>query len=468
MSVTEVSFDEALRLIQTSLISCADEVKQSTSLQESIGKKGETYNAWDIKILEILFIVAIEPSDPNADRSSRPLCTDRSLWDDCSSKCDGLLKAIELEYSLETRNVGDIEFVEILRKISGLVKECSKILTTNNENKTKPNPEKATFPTDSVIVFDSSSAFFKPRRTIDDETDRSRSLMSPVLGTEALYRQAGWLTPVNDSVHNQDHHPSSSSGQKSSNSTIASETVAGSGSSPRKPGQSPSLDMGALLLTEDGGSLGSQTATQTHGDEDVSERHSGTKHDESDNSKAVSSLENKSSILGQDDEEYDDDDEDDIRDQVDANETETETNFPVGFFPIPTSSREIYSISNRNRRVKKNGSPPIDRIFSTPSANELEELAKAEEILRNQNIADGKPYSYLFDDGNDGQQTAGSFREQDDSYNETGSNDYEEDLAFIKEIGWIQSDEEISSLLKVDLGDNKNSEHSTGTGGADS
>jgi hypothetical protein len=50
-------------------------------------------------------------------------------------------------------------------------------------------------------------------------------------------------------------------------------------------------------------------------------------------------------------------------------------------FRIPRSIREIYMISNRNRRNKKTGSPTPERGVTPTSEKDLEELAKADALL---------------------------------------------------------------------------------------
>jgi hypothetical protein len=47
-----------------------------------------------------------------------------------------------------------------------------------------------------------SSAFFKPASA--DEDRRRSGMLSPVLGTEALYEQAGWMTPQEQTTDDDD------------------------------------------------------------------------------------------------------------------------------------------------------------------------------------------------------------------------------------------------------------------------
>jgi ribonuclease D len=55
----------------------------------------------------------------------------------------------------------------------------------------------------NIVSSAPSSAFFKPMNASNDLL-RSREMMSPVLGTEALYNQAGWISP-----HEQNHQTQS-------------------------------------------------------------------------------------------------------------------------------------------------------------------------------------------------------------------------------------------------------------------
>jgi hypothetical protein len=129
--------------------------------------------------------------------------------------------------------------------------------------------------------------------------------------------------------------------------------------------------------------------------------------------------------------------------------------------------REIYRISNRNRRNKKAGSPlPPPEQYN--SEKEAHELAKAEEVLKARSL-EGKNY---FDEipGSPKRQrtksTGGaslSSEEATPGGNDSGSISREEDIGLMQEIGWIKGKEEVDSMLKQRPGaDGEDDNHGEG------
>lgn len=154
---------------------------------------------------------------------------------------------------------------------------------------------------------------------------------------------------------------------------------------------------------------------------------------------------------------------DEDEDRVKGKATEQEE------FVIPRSMREIYRISNRNRRNKKSSSPlPQER-----NEEELKELEKAVSILKSRS-SDGKKYIDMIPNSPKRQRTkstgaASLSSSEDPTGQESGSLTREDDIALMQDVGWIEGKEEIDSMLKQrhDNGgdDDESSEDGTKRGG---
>jgi hypothetical protein len=154
-------------------------------------------------------------------------------------------------------------------------------------------------------------------------------------------------------------------------------------------------------------------------------------------------------------------------------------------FVIPRSMREIYKISNRNRRNKKACSPtPENRGVTPTSEKDREELAKAEALLKERGY---EAAGYLFDNGSGQQQTSEqqqqlhsvgssspgkraktkSGRESEESVPQeaTGGAAAKEDLDFMRGIGWIGSEQSDDSIMAQRYASNAPRAESTGTTG---
>lgn len=348
-----------------------------------------------------------------------------------------------------------------------------------------------------------SSAFFKPAIQTDHEDASRRGMMSPVLGTEALYKQAGWMTPQEqirqlDISRNLAIEYSTTGGtsdgetddkleaEKSKPRRLLSVHVANSEYS-SKECTGHSLEMTSSnqfdTQTEHRAHLASYltvvAASQDEGInisdmksndpllakelalQNASNIHTGMKD-------SVPVILGLSSIaaeakLDPDDPPDDDDGESDdglpmskderqisIDQEGGKNEnTVTEEEFAV----IPRSIREIYKISNRNRRNKKTESPSPESVIARINEQESEELLKAEALLKERGLIDDDGNSFLFDDGFGSvpgkRPRAKSGRESEESVPDVASNvaSKEDDLAFMKEIGWISNNENIDEVL---------------------
>ena len=232
-----------------------------------------------------------------------------------------------------------------------------------------------------------TSAFSKPT-----EIKRSDGILSPVLGTAALYKQAGWMTPshlvgVATSTDDDD------------------DEEEGDDTQPRK-----------LLLIDPANKEFKAVEFTSHSLELKNDTVSGENCTAT--AKAAAQL-IRSTLHKQDmfglispaNTDVEDDDEDDIPD-VDSLPDDDN-------FEIPKSMREIYKISNRNRR-NKNVPSPINVERTIVDTMAVDTIEGAEAMLGD----------YF---------TSKRQRTKDEGINT--------DATFMQEIGWLESKEEMDTLL---------------------
>jgi hypothetical protein len=317
-----------------------------------------------------------------------------------------------------------------------------------------------------------SSAFFKPA-TADRDEPRDNRLLSPVLGTEALYRQAGWISP---------HPNKSTDGDEEEVADVVTTTTDDDDEDPEyrdiKPRRvlsvheanqkyrasqfsSHSLQLGND--NPDGTVDGMGPARAAHFSQINSTMEEGAQLAQA-NAAHIRSVqhENHAPMIG-----LISPTADDMEEEEEEEEEVVETTNDQEEFVIPRSMREIYRISNRNRRNKKAGSPlPPPEQYN--SEKEAHELAKAEEVLKARSL-EGKNY---FDEipGSPKRQrtksTGGaslSSEEATPGGNDSGSISREEDIGLMQEIGWIKGKEEVDSMLKQRPGaDGEDDNHGEG------
>mmetsp|Transcript_14774 Transcript_14774/g.41162 ORF Transcript_14774/g.41162 Transcript_14774/m.41162 type:complete len:1037 (+) Transcript_14774:253-3363(+) len=345
----------------------------------------------------------------------------------------------------------------------------------------------------------SSSAYFKPAKPEDDSMeDRAtprrpspRSLMSPVLGTEALYREAGWISPSHELGSKEDggdgivedilttsatENESDDDGEESKGNSIG-ENQTKKEKSKRKPRrglavhkanqkyQSREYTMHSLQMG--GNDARNETPSKTNPSakrpeiidgfgsarvshftsEDMEEaielaRNSASQIRTSQESCSIIGLISSTVDLREEDDSGDlaGSGEDQAREKGKATEQEE--------FIIPRSMREIYRISNRNRRNKKSSSP----LPQEHDEEELKELEKAEMILKSRS-SEGKNYIDMIPSSPKRQRTkssgAASLSSSEDAVGQdSGSLTREDDIALMQEVGWVEGKEEIDSMLK--------------------
>lgn len=334
-----------------------------------------------------------------------------------------------------------------------------------------------------------SSAFFKPAEP-DNEMEESgrrsssRSLMSPVLGTEALYREAGWISPV------QDRDNELTSREEKGDLTIedilttsATENDSDDGDESkgitrRKPRrglvvheanrkfQGRQFALHSLKMNDSSIENISLIGKGTGKKEDVISGFGPariTHHSRENMEEAIELAKNSAAQIrtsqescgiielissGIELQDEDDDNSDLIGDEEDEDKermTDQEE------FVIPRSMREIYRISNRNRRNKKSSSP----LPPEQNEEELQELSKAEAILKSRS-SEGKKYIDMIPNSPKRQRTkssgAGSLSSSDEAIGQdSGSVTREDDISLMQDIGWIEGKDEVDKMLKQRL-----------------
>jgi exosome complex exonuclease RRP6 len=296
--------------------------------------------------------------------------------------------------------------------------------------------------------------FFKPATNADaddevGETERSqtRALMSPVLGTEALYRQAGWISP-----HNQRPDGDNDMVPDPIATTTDDDDADAGNISPGRPRlvlavhetnqryRSSQFTPHSLQLAHhpsDGtGVVDGRGPARVLHEENLDEE---TELAQS-NAASIRTAQEKHAMYGliHGPGDFEDGDADDEGgDDDDNGEMIAEENFV-----IPKSMREIYRISNHNRRKKKPSSP----LTLKPKDKEAQELATAEEILKAR-AAEGKNY---FDEipGLPKRQRTRSTNSASSEENGPGVSAREDDIAMMEEVGWINGKEEAEAMLK--------------------
>jgi exosome complex exonuclease RRP6 len=296
---------------------------------------------------------------------------------------------------------------------------------------------------------------------------RRNNGMSPILGTDDLYRQAGWMTP-----HEKLRALATTAGATSSSSSAGEETVpadpsrganarrsvsvhpsnknyqASAGSNVKASNEpNPTGDSKATAPLPQSRTVdGMATVRAAKGDAAAS---NDTNLEEElkrakNSSSAVQAKLRGSlpSVLGlvtpiidldEDEAAIEDGRESRVRGDPSGGQEDED-------FVIPRSMREIYAISNRNRRNKKAGSPTPERGVTPTTEKEREELARAEAVLKEHGLIPS-PY---FDDGpgSPGKRAktkTSSGRESEETVPQDSAAmaSREDDFAVLKSIGWM-------------------------------
>ncbi|GAX10825.1 exosome complex exonuclease RRP6 [Fistulifera solaris] len=296
------------------------------------------------------------------------------------------------------------------------------------------------------------SAFFKPA-----SGDARDGFVSPVLGTEALYKQAGWMTPNEQQPENA---------LATSTSATEDETLDRDDGKPNRllsvhPSnqdfQSGSCMEHSIGRGRSVDGMHTVRAVRAHSTSPVP-----NEAITSDDDQQQQRLRQRQALLGQKQpipvvlgmiSPADDKDEEGEVD-VGTKEERGESDDTDEELMVPRSMREIYRISNRNRRNKKTGSLTPDRGMTPTSDKERNELAKAELLIKERGAA-----AQAYFESSPKRPRTQSGRESEESVPQESNND--EDISFMQEIGWIKDPKEAEELLETRFGLPKQSSRQT-------
>jgi len=288
-----------------------------------------------------------------------------------------------------------------------------------------------------------SSAFFKPEKDL-----LRRGMTSPVLGTEALYKQAGWMTPeqkdkgmiVDVTTTSTDEDDPSLQGSEKPKRLLSVHAsnknyCSSRGSSSTKGNRS--VDGMATVRA-------AREHSQSPVSRSIEEEVEAAKQSSAQIRISLTQKDALPAVLGLVTQTVDVDDDDTAGDGGEEGGAGggTTSASDEEDFPVPRSMREIYKISNRNRRNKKTGSPTPERGVTPTSEKEREELAAAEALMRDRGVL---ATAYFDESGNSPgkrQRTKNlSGRESEESIppeSHVSAASREEDLAVIRSVGWMQ------------------------------
>lgn len=386
--------------------------------------------------------------------------------------------------------------IQSSKEVLGIIQRC----LHSFQNKTSPSKQQQNNDRPS-------SAYFKPANPEDDEVEENesprgqpRSLMSPVLGTEDLYREAGWISPTQEMGSKEDgdddivedilttsatDNDSETEGQEQSGKdktkkkpkrglvvheanhkfqsrqyTPHSMQMGGDTTSADTPMPSKSNYDGKSEVI-DGFGPARVTHVTSEDMEDAIElaKSNAAKIRTSQESCHIIGLISSGAELREEEDGSSDlagNDEDGDQEKGKATEQEE--------FVIPRSMREIYQISNRNRRNKKSSSP----LPQEQNEEELRELERAESILKSRSC-DGKKYIDMIPNSPKRQRTkstgaASLSSSEDPAGQDSGSLTREDDIALMQEVGWIEGKEEIDNMLKQRHGNDRDDDESSDDG----
>jgi exosome complex exonuclease RRP6 len=303
----------------------------------------------------------------------------------------------------------------------------------------------------------SSSAFFKPTPANDRQR---RGMMSPVLGTEALYQQAGWMTPQevvlveSSTTENEEKDDTPGKPRRllsvhTSNSHFHAKEV----SSHSLELSSPEAGRGRTvsgMATVRAAREASTSPLLTSTEEDVVKMARQTSAQIRSTSLSKEVIPGVLGVLAHAPVSNEVDDEDDDEGPEDG-ATDEKVEIEEEDFVIPRSIRDIYKISNRNRRNKKAYSPTPERGATPTSEKEREELVRAEAVLAERGA---EAVGYLFEDNSPKRpRTKSTGGSEGSPAPEAGTASKQEDLTFMREVGFVPPHLSNEAILAQQYGD---------------
>ncbi|GAX20968.1 exosome complex exonuclease RRP6 [Fistulifera solaris] len=299
------------------------------------------------------------------------------------------------------------------------------------------------------------SAFFKPA-----SGETRDGFVSPVLGTEALYKQAGWMTPneqqqekaiatstsatEDESIDRVDGKPKRLLSVHPSNQDFRSGSCM-----EHSIGRGRSVD-----------GMHTVRAIRAHSTSPVPNEAITSDDDQQqqrlrEQSQAL--LGQKQPIpviLGMISPANDKDDEEEEAVDVRTKEEPGEADDTDEELTVPRSMREIYRISNRNRRNKQTGSLTPERGMTPTDDKERNELVKAELLIKERGAA-----AQAYFESSPKRPRTQTGRESEESVPQENNDD--EDISFMQEIGWIKDPKEAEEMLETRFGVPKQSPRQT-------
>jgi len=311
---------------------------------------------------------------------------------------------------------------QLTESASDAIKQAGTMIIQSVTRIVNENRKKDDVGEDAEVVRAHSSAFFKPAAPNSDSTRRS-----PVLGTDALYREAGWLTPVGayddvafSSANEADEHDllmpaSSCMAEQGSSDGLGTTSTLFCEPSELKKITDETNSLATNVLDKQKQSLSAVLDMTSRPMESSAESPSPS-------SRAVSSA---------------------VRDQP-----------AQMLFDVPKSVREIFAISNRNRMNKKASSPTPDKVFIPTTAEEIEEVHKAEEILLQRTSSWTSVY-FDNDDNAPKRHKAKSRGQGAEAPAEKASIRLDDDIKFMQDLGWIHGEKAAQDLMKDRYGSSR-------------
>ena len=277
---------------------------------------------------------------------------------------------------------------------------------------------------------------------------RSREMLSPILGSDALYQQAGWMTPML-TAGNESSHGSSESDDDEGISQFLDINIANQGYSSTRY-SSHSIEMSRPAIEEETGVINNQSSGGSFVDGLRSARVVGESSASIDEQMKVAQRSaniikqgmTKLNELGKHgfslmdlirpitqsvdvDRDKDDDDIVDVNNDPVNDEDEVEVDEMV----IPKSMREIYNLSNANRRTGKEKTTAALLRFSEDGAKEIQ-VFKEDDIEGADEIIGG-----YFDGGGGKRQKTPAGKEGD--------------IKLMIKMGWVKDKMDAESLAVV-------------------
>lgn len=381
-----------------------------------------------------------EPFNPNGYKNIIMSKRGRSSTVDLNREQESLLKALYDWRDLIARE--EDESPQYICGNTGLLRVSSTCPKTVNELRSCMNPAPPMmikYSSDILRMVKQfiTSAGKSMTPNVKSNSDRS-NLTSPFPGTAALYQRAGWTTPQSGLLVNEEDGASSSDVEMKEISTTSYDA---STSTSHNLLMKPNLSSNGNSKGVDG--LGAAREAMNEGVEG-SNINSGTVTKQNSNAQKAADKVRKTLKSGDQNllklakaKNFTADGDTTEEHTSDTDEESVDNNESNDIDEIPRSMKEIYRMSNRNRRKTKK--IQIEFSDEEDDIEDAEELRKAQEII-SKSGANGGNY---FDDSPSKRQRTKS---QDGS--STQASNTKGDLELMIDLGWVKNKKEADALLE--------------------